>query len=105
MNCIQVYTGGGGGGGGGTSISTLSTHGLMSQVFCIYMQNGSSDCGLYAVVSIVFGEDPTTLRFHGARVNEAAPVQVPSSRKDGAISTSETTSSWWKQDKENRPTF
>ena len=38
----------------------------MSQVFCIYMQNGSSDCGLYAVVfatSIAFGEDPTTLRF------------------------------------------
>ena len=38
----------------------------MSQVFCIYMQNGSSDCGLYAVIfatSIAFGEDPTTLRF------------------------------------------
>ena len=102
MNCIQVYT------GGGTSIPTLSTHGLMSQVFCIYMQNGSSDCGLYAVVfaiSIAFGEDPIYYSQIPARVNEAAPVQVPSSRKDGAISTSETTSSWWKQDKENRPTF
>ena len=52
--------------GGHLNIPTLSTHGLMSQVFCIYMQNGSSDCGLYAVVfaiSIAFGEDPTTLRF------------------------------------------
>ena len=35
--------------------------------YFIIMQNGNSDCGLYAAIafatSIAFGEDPTTLRF------------------------------------------